>query len=85
MSGKIIRKNLLFSEKFYTQLLDFRIAWHIEDPSRMKALNGLASESSFVEALLDLAIELSRQPENSARLWDLIQLHEIESKKTPDG
>lgn len=73
MTSKPVRKSLQLDNALADKLTDVRIQWHTSHPSRIKELNGMASENAFLKGLLTLSLELVDEPEISDKLWQIIR------------
>lgn len=72
MSEKSVRKHFTLPAELNESLTHRRLAWHLESPSRVTELEGIASQNDFVVALLQLGLESIEKPVESDRLWELL-------------
>lgn len=72
MQDKTVRKHLTFPVELHEELTRRRLSWHLESPSRINELEGIASLNSFVVGLLRLGLESIEKPIESDRLWELL-------------
>ncbi|AMY20330.1 hypothetical protein A3Q40_02967 [Rhodococcus sp. PBTS 1] len=79
MARNVARKNFEWPQAFSDEMAERRLDWNLDDPSRVRARQGLTSENTFVIAMLKLALESLDQPRSSRRLWEIVQ--EIELAK----
>lgn len=73
MREKVVRKHLSLPEGLDDALARRRLAWHLESPSRITELGGIASQNSFLVGLLELGLESIEKPVQSDRLWELLR------------
>lgn len=72
MSGETVRKNFNWPTGDMEQLASRRLSWHLESPSRVKEIGGIASQNVFALCLMKLAMEAIEEPRASDRLWELL-------------
>lgn len=72
MQDKMVRKHITFPADLHEDLTRRRLSWHLESPSRINELEGIASLNSFVVGLLRLGLESIDKPIESDRLWKLL-------------
>ena len=72
MQTKSVRKHFTLPAELHGALTQRRLSWHLESPSRLGELDGIASLNAFVVGLLQLGLESIDNPVESDRLWQLL-------------
>lgn len=82
MGREVLRKSFVWPAEFNARLSERRLSWHLESPSRLKDLGGIATQNAFVLALLQVALEAIEEPHSSDRLWEVLAKGHAKADKT---